>query len=89
MLFCEGEWLLDLADLCIEALDELTGDPDLEPSLGSVCIVKDHGLGEDQRYWASGLDNDAEQQCEGEGEPVFESCYWPDEGDQSDLGRGG
>lgn len=80
--------LLDLADAIIRELDVITGDADAEPSLGSLGGTGRAAEQHDQRVWGRGACDDREEQCEGEGEPEFEGCTWPDEGDQRDLGRG-
>jgi len=78
----------DLADLLIGALDTLTADADFEPSLGSLGGTGRSPETFDQRRWADGDRSDLEEQSEGEGEPEFEGCTWPDEGDQTHLGPG-
>lgn len=79
---------LDLADAIIRELDAIEGDADAEPSLGSLGGTGLAAEQSDQRRWAGGVSDDREEQCEGEGEPEFEGCYWPNGGDQRDLGRG-
>lgn len=81
--------LLDLANAIIRELDELQGDPDAEPSLGSLGGTRQACERGDQRGWAGGASDDREEQCEGEGEPEYEECYWADEGDQRNLERAG
>jgi hypothetical protein len=84
----DPERLLDLADAVIRELDQLQGDADAEPSLGALGGSSRGAEHFDQRGWARGGCVDLEEQCEGEGEPEYENCHWPDEGDQRDLGRG-
>lgn len=91
------ERLEELRERLIGRLDELEGDPDLEPSLGSSVLM-------DQTRWAEGSPAmmayaDLEEQCEDEGggcedegadtdrEPdhEHEACHWQDEGDQTAL----
>ena len=56
--------LLDEAQRLIWELDDSDGDPDLEPSLGSVAASQRA----DQQDWAEGAADEREDQCEGEGE---------------------
>lgn len=55
--------LLDEAQRLIWELDDSDGDPDLEPSLGSVAASQ----WADQRDWAEGASDEREEQCEDEG----------------------
>lgn len=55
-------------------LDEMDGDPDLEPSLGSAAPHQQVT----QEIWSTGTTDDREQECEDEG------CDCEDEGSQCD-----
>ncbi len=60
-------------------LDELDGDPDLEPSLGSAAPHQQVT----QEIWAVGNTDDREQECEDEGagnEDNEPSLGWPETG---------
>jgi hypothetical protein len=91
------ERLENLRSCLIDRLDEMEGDADLEPSLGSNVLM-------DQTRWAEGspalmVYAELEEQCEDEGgacedegadsdrEPdhEHEACHWQDEGDQTTL----
>ena len=91
------EQLLAAAEAIVADLDEIDGDPDLEPSLGSLGAT--YHTGSDQRLTHHGVTDDREHDagddreevCEGEGdyderEPDQDHmCNWQDEGDQTKL----
>ena len=74
----------DALSVLFEALDEIDGDPDLEPSLGSInggggsYLLRNRFLPCSQVYWAGGDNTDLEDQCEGEGDDALEEGrgYW-------------
>lgn len=51
----------------IDALDDLTPDCDLEPSLGSLNCLQNYSTMADQTDWADGTGDDREEECEDEG----------------------
>ena len=59
---------LDAAEAIILKLDELDGDSDAEPSLGSLNWYGfSHASGVDQSAWAQDVNDDREIACEDEG----------------------
>ena len=76
--------LAQLIDTLLSVLDDMDGDPDLEPSLGSLG---DSGLGS-QSSWAAGdlsaATDEREQDHDLEAREG-EDCLWPEEGDQTWL----
>lgn len=63
-------------EILIAAMDAIDGDPDMEPSLGSVGAEIVYF---DQRKWAQGVTDDREVECEDEG------AQCDDEGHDSDT----
>lgn len=59
---CPGGWLAAPCAEIVDILDELDGDADFEPSLGSLCDGLSWRGQVDQSNWASGTCDDCEEE---------------------------